>query len=135
MDLHDDHFGYEGYETHEHPKFVSNFNKFLKKYPDEMRNIRESLHRTLGHYDETNMSLHQIAHGIGPFKCEFEDVFRLSEQGPGTGLTPVRLYLCVNKEKKSINFLCLGTKQSQPEDISHCKKERKKIEEEVENAK
>ena len=96
-------------------------------YCKKERNIRNTIHRTIAIHERSNKSIHQIAAGIGPVKCEFADVFRVSEQGKGAGLTPIRLYFCVNKTEKVLYLLALGPKlprSQQQDDINYCKKER-----------
>jgi hypothetical protein len=117
----------EGYGVYESDRFCSRLNKYLKNHPREMSNIRNTIHRTIAIHERSNKSIHQIAAGIGPVKCEFADVFRVSEQGKGAGLTPIRLYFCVNKTEKVLYLLALGPKlprSQQQDDINYCKKER-----------
>ena len=101
-----------------------------------MSNIRNTIHRTIAILERSNLSIHQIAAGIGPVRCEFADVFRVSEQGKGAGLTPIRLYFCVIKAEKALYLLALGPKEpqsQQQDDINWCKKERNRIRSEKEN--
>ena len=115
----------DDYITHESDRYSSRFRGYIKKYPREMENIRKNLDRTLNLLDEMNLSIHQLARSFGPLKCEFGDVFRVSQQGKGAGLAQVRLYFRIDKEEKNLYLLCLGTKKLQSEDIKYCKKEVK----------
>ena len=84
-----------------------------------MENIRKNLERTVDIVNMLDKSIHQI--NFGPLRCEFGNVFRVSEQGTGAGLTPVRLYFFFNKEEKILHLLCLGTKTRQRDDLNYCK--------------
>ena len=84
----------------------------------------KNLYSTLEMLGELSLPIHQIK--FGPLKCEFGNVFRLSPQGGGVGLKPIRLYFSIDESKKILYLLCLGTKTRQSEDIKYCKEEVKK---------
>ena len=86
--------------VYESDRFCSRLNKYLKNHPREMSNIRNTIHRTIAIHERSNKSIHQIAAGIGPVKCEFADVFRVSEQGKGCRINAnPTVFLCQQNRK------------------------------------
>ena len=113
-----------GFKVQQSERFRSRFKRYTKKHKKEMEAIRKNLYSTLEMLGELSLPIHQIK--FGPLKCEFGNVFRLSPQGGGVGLKPIRLYFSIDESKKILYLLCLGTKTRQSEDINYCKREVKK---------
>ncbi len=111
----------EDYKTHEFSRYTSRLKGYNRKYPREMTNIRKNLDRTLYLVDELDISIHQLARSFAPLRCEFDDVFRVTQQGTGAGLAQVRLYFRIEKPERFLYLLGLGTKDRQSADIKYCK--------------
>ena len=117
----------DDFEVIECERYTSRLEQYEKKrkYRREVDNTRKNLDRSLSLHIMLERPLHNI--DFAPLRCEFGDVFRVSEQGKGTGLAPFRLYFALDESQKKLYLLCIGHKDQQKVDLEYCKEQMKKI--------